>query len=214
MRAHSRAAVQRNEMPDDAKPKSTGRGLSRRGFLGGVGLAGVLALLFHDALGRLVRHGVGDDEAALPAATLGEHERQTLAAFGRVLVPSSLASDADSVIGATLDAHATDAAFLAAVQLLDEQSLADTRVRFVALDGERRGALVRRLVEPYTSRTLLSIPYYYASGEGRRIRHLWTAVAQPIVVDFYNSPLGWQVVGYPRPPGVCSNLVDYQYPVA
>jgi hypothetical protein len=202
-------------MPDDAKPRSAGRGLSRRGFLGGVGLAGLLALLFHNALGRLVRPGVGVGAAASPVATLGEHERQTLAAFGRVLVPSSAPSDAaDSVIRATLDAHAADAAFLAAAQLLDAQSLADTRVRFVALDGERQGALVRRLLEPYAARTLLTIPYYYASGDGSRIGHLWSAVAQPIVRDFYNSPLGWQVVGYSRRPGACSNLIDYQNPLA
>jgi hypothetical protein len=36
-------------------------------------------------------------------------------------------------------------------------------------------------------------------------------VSQPILVGFYNRPEGWQVVGYARRPGECSNLVDYQF---
>lgn len=214
MRTRPRPAVQRNDMPDDVQARPPGRRISRRGFLGGVGLAGILALLFHNSIGRLLRPAASLGDSAPPPAALGDHELQTLAAFGRVLIPSAfISARADAVIRTTLDEHATDGAFAAAVALLDAQSAAHYQARFVELDGERQRAVVHRLLDSYTDRTPLSTAYYYLTEDGRRIRHLWSAVAQPIVVGFYTSSLGWQVVGYPLRPGECSNLVDYQYPI-
>jgi len=70
------------------------------------------------------------------------------------------------------------------------------------------------LLRPYTTRTLVTNPYYYLTGDGRSVRRLWSAVAKPIMVDFYASAHGWRVVGYSRQPGECSNLTDYQFRVA
>ncbi len=148
---------------------------------------------------------------------------KTLRALSLVLIPSTFAANAlngaadnpaESVIGDILREHATDPEFRAAAAFLDRRSDSDHQARFAVLDTDRRRALVDRVLQPYTQRTSLSAAYFYLTTDGRAARHLWQAVAKPIITDFYTGPLGWQVVGYSRQPGQCSNLVDYQFPVS
>ena len=196
--------------------------MTRRRFVGGAGLAGFLALSFPSAALRLVRSAAAQALDGGPNATaaLDEAAVKTLTAFGRALVPSSFlehgaaAGDGiDGVIRATISENGVNPDFRAAAELLDEKSLSIYRIRFAELDGDRRRRLLHHIFDPYRDRTLLSSAYFYVTDSGRRVRRLWSSVAGPIIAEFYTSSFGWRVVGYPRRPGECSNLVDYQGPV-
>jgi len=191
--------------------------ITRRGFLGGAGLTGILAVLVQNPVGRLLGSilRVATDGEPSPGP-VSDHEMKTLNALGQVLIPSSISSK-DSIEGILKQqaARPSSAAELrAAVAFLDAKSFGDLRLPFAALDLERRRRLVDDLLRPYTTRTLATNPYYYLTGAGRSVRRLWSAVAKPLMVDFYASPLGWRLVGYSRQPGECSNLTDYQLPLA
>ncbi len=205
------------------------RALTRRSFVAsllGGSLAGAARLLARraglHALGSMPRGA----EAAVGAAGLAAGELETLRAFGFVLVPSSFAAPdgarADAtrdVIDATLRGMTSDSPDLvrtlrAGAAVLDARSGAAHGTAFAVLDGERRRRLVEGLLRPYTTRNLFSNPYYYLTEDGRRVRSLWSTVAQPVIAGFYTSRLGWQIVGYPRRPGECSNLTDYQLPAS
>jgi len=191
--------------------------ITRRGFLGGAGLTGILAVLAQNPLGRLLAATVRAATDGVPSpGPLTDHEVETLRSLGQVLIPSSISSK-DGIDGilkqrAAYPASATE--LRAAVAFLDTKSFDELGLPFAALDLERRRRLVGDLLRPYTTRTLATNPYYYLTGTGRSVRRLWSAVAKPLMVDFYASPLGWRVVGYSRQPGECSNLTDYQFPPA
>jgi gluconate 2-dehydrogenase subunit 3-like protein len=194
--------------------------ISRRRFLGGAGLTGLLAVLAQSPIGRLLGSTVRIvTDGAPPRGPLDDHELKTLMAFSQVLIPSpAVPGGADAVIHGILKQQASEsssaAQLRAAAAFLDAKSFGELRLPFAALDLERRRRLVGDLLRPYTTRTLFANPYYYLTGTGRSVRRLWSSVAKPIMVDFYASPLGWRVVGYSRQPGECSNLTDYQFPVA
>jgi len=202
--------------------------ISRRGFLGGAGLTGILVILLLSRIGRRLGSTVRvATDAAPPRGPLTDHELMTLMAFSQVLIPSSLVpkgassaapGGAEAVIQGILRRQASEASsaaeLRAAVAFLDRKSLSDLRLPFAALDLERRRRLIGDLLRPYTTRTLFANPYYYLTANGQSVRRLWSSVAKPITVAFYASPLGWRLVGYPRQPGECSNLTDYQFPAA
>lgn len=187
--------------------------LSRRSVMGGA-VAGTALLLSQRLSSRAAR---AQSDAMSGAGRTAAGESATLLAFAEVLIPSSVksaaASDASTTLTAIIEAHATDDAFRSAAAFLDRRSLARDGTAFAGLDLERRRALVRELFTAPVTRTLSLNPYYYFSDEGRQLRRLWRQVAKPIIAAFYLSPIGWQIVRYPHPPGQCSNLVDYQFPV-
>jgi hypothetical protein len=198
-----------------------GRDLSRRGvlaaFVWGGGLAAALVVR-----SRLHPAGLWSAFAAAPAwadGPLDQHHLETLIALGHVLLPSSFSAQgpaAGAVIADIVNQHLTrvaaaGAAFRDAAALLDEVSMGRYAVGFVWLDLDTRRQLLADILTPYTARRLFTRPYYALTSQGDRIRRLWSDVSQPIVVGFYTRPEGWQVVGYERRPGQCSNLIDYQF---
>jgi len=201
------------------------RALPRRSFVAallGGGIAGTVGLVGRRLGLRILDVAPRATEAAVDAPALGTGELDTLKAFGSVLVPSSYAGAdsgkadrAGAVIEVTLRQLAADSAgeLRAGAAFLDASSRAAHGVAFAALDGEGRRQVVDQLLRPYTTRSLFSNPYFYVTEHGRRVRSLWSRIARPIIDDFYTSPLGWEVVGYRRRPGECSNLTDYQFPV-
>ncbi len=205
-------------MIDESRPVPARWAVSRRTFvsiLGAIGVAGVVG----NGLGRLVRF-----RSATPAADepLTARELATLTALGHVLLPSRLSAKGAAVDGIVADIvrrqiAATPTAladFRAAAEFLDREALTDRGVAFAALESADRERTVAALLTPYTTRRFFSEPYYRFAETGRQVRRLWMAVARPIIVGFYDSPDGWQVVGYSRRPGECSNLIDYQFPIA
>ena len=190
---------------------------SRRGFLSALGSAGIVALLVRKPLAQVAPTSAG---GADPAA-LTDSEHKVLTAFGRALVPSSfhtadpeVANGAEEVIRTIVHNHAGDQDFRDAAALLDQASTRRYQVSFVALDVARQREIVNDLFRPYANRTFRGRAYYALTSDGRRVRDAWSSVAKVILAGFYESRLGWQVVGYTRRPGECSNLVDYQYPAA
>jgi hypothetical protein len=186
---------------------------SRRGVMGGA-LAGTALLLSQRLRSRPAHAQSGGVGAAMRIA---EGESATLVAFAEVLLPSSVTAattyGASTTLTSIIDAHATDDAFRSAAAFLDRRSIARDGAAFASLDLESRRTLVRELFTAPVTRSLSLNPYYYFTDEGRQLRRLWRQVAKPIIAAFYTSPFGWQIVRYPHPPGQCSNLVDYQFPL-
>lgn len=177
-------------------------GFTRRRFLGGA-----VALLA--SLGRR-----GESRAA-DGGALAAPEVDTLVALVLVLLPHEAASA--ETAQALLEGQVAESpwkadAFREGARFLDARSRARFGAGFAALVPDVRQTLVGGLLRPYTTRTLLSNPYYYLSDHGRGVRRLWSEVVQPVLAGFYRSAAGWRVVGYPRPPGQCANLIDYQFP--
>ncbi|MFQ5666138.1 MAG: hypothetical protein ACE5I7_06855 [Candidatus Binatia bacterium] len=199
--------------------------ISRRNALlflgGGAGTALVAVVVRGPARLLLQRAAATEHNAGRGTGRLSEPQLDTLAAFGQVLIPSGFAasgSAADTLIRRTLEERATEPAtaaeFQEAVAFLDRRSFTGYKLPFVKLAMPDRRQLANDLLKPYTTRTLLSIPRYHLTAGGRRVRHLWHSVATPLIARFYTSSFGWQVVGYARRPGECSNLIDYQFPPA
>ena len=185
---------------------------SRRSVMRGA-LAGTAFLL---AQQRTLGAARAQSDAANADAGRSDGEAATLMAFAEVLIPSSMtaaASGASTALRALIDAHANDDAFHSGAAFLDRRAVASGGTAFANLDLESRRALIRELFTAPVTRTLSLNPYYYFTDEGRQRRRLWRQVAKPIIAGFYIGPFGWQIVRYPRSPGQCSNLVDYQFPV-
>jgi len=177
-------------------------GFTRRRFLGGT--VALLASLGHRSAGRAA------DGGALVAS-----EADTLVALALVLLPREAASaeTAQALVEGQLAGSPWKVdAFREGARFLDAWSHYRFGAGFAALAPDVRHTLVEGLLQPYTTRTLLSNPYYYLSDHGRGVRRLWSEVVQHVLAAFYRSAAGWRVVGYPRPPGQCANLVDYQFP--
>ncbi len=190
--------------------------ITRRRFLSALGSVGILAVLVRKPLAQVAPPTTAADTNP---ALLTSSELDVLTAFGRALVPSSFysadaetATGADEIIRAILHNRSADPDFRDAAVLLDQTSARQYQMSFVALDFARQREIVHDLFEPYATRTFRSRAYYALTSDGRRVRHAWSSVAKAILTGFYESRLGWQVVGYAHPPGECSNLVDYQYP--
>jgi hypothetical protein len=187
--------------------------LSRRRVMGSA-LAGTALLLSQQ---RGPRAAQAQADATRGDARVSDGQSATLMAFAEVLIPSSMMTattyGASTTLSAIIDAHAAEDAFRSGAAFLDRRSVARDGAAFASLDLERRRALVGELFTAPVTRTLSLNPYYYFTDEGRQVRRLWRQVAKPIIAGFYISSFGWQVVRYPRSPGQCSNLVDYQFPV-
>jgi hypothetical protein len=216
--------------PDsDREPKRRGL-LSRRRFAALLLAAGVAAILtvrfFRWPLRRVARRLLClDPDRRTGTGSLTESESSTLVAFGEVLLPSAFSAEAfrsgsfsaAGIVKRTVQEVAErepgyHAEFVDAVGLLNRTSVTEAGTPFVEVDLERRRELVESLLLPFTRRPALTRALQLFHPGGRRTGRLWQFVARPILIGFYDSPLGWRFIGYPYEPGECSNLVDYQYP--
>jgi hypothetical protein len=198
-------------------------------------IAAALAFVFRDRLlaFKPVATALGttlDTEA--PVGSLTTEARDTLVAFGEALIPSAFAgtpaftapgSGLDprspaEVLRESLDSHATGAPgyrgeFQIASGFLDRLARDQGLPGFGVADLPARRRLIEARFGGYVRQARRRV-VYYLTPSGRRTARTWEFVARPLLAAFYRSSWGWRVVGYPRKPGECSNLVDYQSPVA
>jgi hypothetical protein len=201
------------------------RTVSRRMFLRASAAVGALLAALPLALSPLRSLLRGGQPLAAGGRGLVEAHLATLLALADVLLPSVYAgkrpddhSRARSVVREALERLVADDSesasdLEAAVELLDTRSRAGKGQPFASLALSDRRTLVEGMLEPFRTRGGLRKVYYRVSPNGRGVRRLWYGACLPILSGFYASALGWEVVGYRRAPGVCSNLVDYTGPV-
>ncbi len=156
----------------------------------------------------------------------------TLIAFGEVLVPSAVAgggtrgtapagsedeSPVRKILRSTLeDLAATEpgyrAELAAAAGFLERKSAAILGTRLTEASLEQRRGLVERIFRPYVSQPGWRRALQYLTPDGRAVGNTWRFAARPIMVGFYNTPLGWRLFGYPYQPGQCNDLISYTRP--
>jgi hypothetical protein len=199
----------------------------RRILLGAVGAAMGLGSL---AFARWLRVFATHERAPWPfrplpggeIGALSEAPAVTLVAFHDVLIPSEVAGDpqflslAQTVARQTLRELAEARGFVRELEqsasFLDRASMSAHGAAFAGLSLEDRRLLVRELLAPYLAASKGWRVVQFVSPAARRRRHLFRFVAEPLLLGFYISSAGWRLFGYPRRPGECANLVDYQDP--
>jgi hypothetical protein len=204
------------------------RKLSRRRFLvllsaGAAAVAGSILYRFRlDLYSRLLAVQLDPREGT---GKLRDDELATLVALGDVLFPSEWAQGAPraeagrAVTAGFFQGRAATVAgawteYRRAVELLDRWAGARGGKPFAAMPLGGRRALVNAMLRRPAQAGRADRLLLFLEEDGRSRWRLWHHVAQPLLAEFYTGPAGWEVVGYPVPPGQCVDIDYYQNPPA
>lgn len=136
-------------------------------------------------------------------AFLDDHQNETLAVFGDMLIPATDTPGAkaalanrfiDQVLAA--ETHETQKSFLESLAFLDGESFARYRAAFIHLTPEQQNELMTYMAYPHT----LETGDENVAGAYRGHAHFST-LKDWVSRAYYSSPVGMQALGYHGSPG-------------